>query len=162
MARQATRSNSQQLTYQSEPDGAAAAHAALIMRPAITTSLNLKKKKKELHTWDDFAEGVQKCSPALVYNALLRPLLLDPRTSKLIGPWDAATASALLFTTFVTPIEVALLGNTESPLLFGINRFVDCIFIIDLCLQFFIMYQPSMAESSILEDKPTKIARHCA
>ena len=132
------------------------------MRPAINTSLKLKKKRKELHTWDDLKKGLRMGSPALVYDALMRPLLLDPRSSKLIGPWDAVTASALLFTTFVTPIEVALLGNTESPLLFGINRFVDCIFIVDLCLQFFIMYQPSLTESSILEDKPTKIARHCA
>ena len=48
-----------------------------------------------------------------VYNALLRKRVLDPRTSKLLGRWDLCTMSALGFTTFVTPVEVALLSNVR-------------------------------------------------
>lgn len=120
-----------------------------------------KRQRAEHNTRRTLIEGLRKCSFTLVYDALMRPLLLDPQASRLIAPWDACTASALLFTTFVTPFEVALLGSTEAPVLFAVNRFVDCIFIIDLVLQFVIMYQPSSAEAGIFEDRPTLIARHC-
>ena len=51
---------------------------------------------------------------ATAYNRWMRPLIVDPRKSRLIGPWDLMTSLALIFTTFVTPYEVALL-NDEVP-----------------------------------------------
>ena len=41
------------------------------------------------------------------YDVLLRRLLIDPRRSRIIAPLDSVTAFALIFTTFVTPFEVA-------------------------------------------------------
>ena len=68
--------------------------------------------------------------------------IIDPRHSRLMQCWDLTTMLALLFTAIVTPVEVSffLPPNSGWEALFLINRFVDVIFIIDLILQFFVMY----------------------
>ncbi len=70
---------------------------------------------------------------------------IDPH-SKHIQRWDVLTTVALLFTATVTPFEVALLE--PSPLrdmitdpLSWANRIVDLIFVFDIVLQCFIVYQ---------------------
>ena len=66
---------------------------------------------------------------------------------KFIQRWDKVTATALIFTAFVTPWEVGLLpsGFWEptylSYPLFSINRVVDSIFLCDICIQFFLPYR---------------------
>ena len=68
--------------------------------------------------------------------------IIDPRHSRAMQCWDLTTMLALLFTAIVTPVEVSffLPPNSGWEALFLINRFVDVIFIIDLILQFFVMY----------------------
>ena len=70
--------------------------------------------------------------------------IIDPRSSTTIAWWDGVAALALFFTALVTPYEVAFLDSATVPdgpwVLFVINRFVDLIFLIDLCLQFFIAF----------------------
>ena len=74
------------------------------------------------------------------YDSCMRRLLIDPRTSHFLLPWDTVMSSALIFTTFVTPFEVALLGESVKLQLYIVNRVVDGIFVTDLVLQFFLVY----------------------
>lgn len=91
------------------------------------------------------------------YDMLIRRLLIDPRRSRLIGPLDSITAFALIFTTFVTPYEVALL-RSGSEALYWVNRFVDMIFLIDMLLQFILVYQIHGSETGAWQTRPTSIA----
>ena len=69
--------------------------------------------------------------------------LIDPRTSKWIGYWDAATSLALIWTALVTPAEVALFESATkyTATLFLINRFIDCLFTVDMVVQFCMMVE---------------------
>ena len=64
----------------------------------------------------------------------------------------------LLFIALVTPFEVAFLPAAEAPdePLFVVNRLLDAVFIIDLCLQFFLMQPVSDAEHGVrwLDQRP--------
>jgi hypothetical protein len=53
--------------------------------------------------------------------------------------WDMILISALLFTTFVTPYEVALLEVSVNAL-FAVNRFVDVIFLTDMYVNFHMIF----------------------
>ena len=57
--------------------------------------------------------------------------------------WDAVTTIALIFTSIITPVEVSFLPAPTSALdpLFCINRLVDAVFILDMALQFFLMFK---------------------
>lgn len=66
--------------------------------------------------------------------------VIDPRSSKFIGFWDTLAAIALLFVAIVTPFEVALL-DPHLDALFIVNRVVDLVFIVDLAVQFSLMYE---------------------
>lgn len=82
-------------------------------------------------------------------NAKRKVNLIDPRTSRLMGYWDALTSLALLYTALLTPAEVALLDPALSPLepLFLVNRTIDVIFLIDICLQFVLITEVTRAQS---------------
>ena len=70
--------------------------------------------------------------------------LIDPRTNRYIGQWDILTSIALVFTALVTPFEVSFLPppTTDSlDVLFYVNRAVDVIFLIDMWLQFGLIFQ---------------------
>lgn len=56
------------------------------------------------------------------------------------GVWDFLCIMALLFTAFVTPVEVALLTPDPFSTLWLINRFVDFLFITDMIMSFFRPY----------------------
>ena len=82
---------------------------------------------------------------------LLTWWVIDPRTSKYLGYWDIVTIVALLFVALVTPFEVAFLEAPRDAKdiwerfesvgwLFCVNRLVDCLFTVDLVLQFRLMY----------------------
>jgi hypothetical protein len=86
---------------------------------------------------------------------------IDPRVSKYMPFWDLTTSLAILFTAFVTPYEVALLPMATSPTetLFLINRFLDVIFIIDMYVQFVLIYSVgSNAEGLRWVEEPRIIA----
>jgi potassium voltage-gated channel Eag-related subfamily H protein 7 len=63
---------------------------------------------------------------------------LDP-SSKAMKRWDAVMLLLLLFTATVTPYEVAFL-ETKLNNLFVVNRLVDCGFLLDMFIQFFLAY----------------------
>ena len=72
-------------------------------------------------------------------------LVIDPRRARWLPYWDGVTVVALAFTALVTPYEVAFIPPGEA-VLFTVNRVVDCAFLIDLVLQFFLAY-PTASDS---------------
>ena len=75
--------------------------------------------------------------------------IIDPRTSQRIGYWDALTSLALVYTSLVTPAEVALCEAAVSPLepMFLINRVIDGIFSLDILVQFSLMIEKTSKDS---------------
>jgi len=72
--------------------------------------------------------------------------LIDPRTSNVMRNWDMVTSVALVFTAIFTPVEVGFMQipeNRWSDVLFLSNRLIDCVFIVDMAMQFMIMYPTS-------------------
>ena len=72
--------------------------------------------------------------------------VINPRTSRFVPYWDGCVTIGLLFTVFVTPIEVCLFVDTSFSVpgmqsLFVINRLVDGIFGVDVVVNFFLAYQ---------------------
>ena len=98
--------------------------------------------------------------------------MIDPRKTKWIGYWDMATVVALLFVALVTPFEVAFLDSPRDwndvarrfgsvGWLFTVNRCVDGLFIVDLVLQFRLMYtEVDSAFGTQWVTNPTRIIRH--
>ena len=84
--------------------------------------------------------------------------VIDPRHSRVIKMIDVITGSALIFTALVTPWEVSFLP-TPAIEFFTINRIVDAIFMLDVLLNFCLMYQEgSRAEGRRWVFDPKKIA----
>eukprot|EP00873_Tetraselmis_striata_P010258 jgi/Tetstr1/430522/TSEL_020321.t1 len=100
------------------------------------------KRTKEVASRMDFTREASKSHFDQLAKSVTRGenrrMVIDPR-QKWVRGWDAVTGVALLFTALVTIYEVAFLeGGLNS--LFWINRGVDCIFLVDLILQFFMMF----------------------
>jgi hypothetical protein len=66
--------------------------------------------------------------------------------------WDMCTSLALIFTVVMSPVEVAFLPAPTSAgdPLFMVNRVVDLIFIVDICVCFFTMYKLETGHSTQL------------
>lgn len=64
--------------------------------------------------------------------------LIRPDT-EFMAKWDLVLLMALLFTALVTPYEVAFLETSMNGM-FAVNRFVDFIFIIDMVINFNLIY----------------------
>ena len=78
-----------------------------------------------------------KAYSAKALQQIYRPgFLIDPRHSKVMGAWDLIMLFALMFTAIVTPYEVTFIE--EGPcvtILFMINRFIDLLFLMDMCVR---------------------------
>ena len=80
-------------------------------------------------------------------NALFRRRwVMHPEKTKILAYWDAITSLALLYTATLTPFETAFLPSVVgaaswSDVWFIINRVLDVIFLVDMCMQFFISFQ---------------------
>ena len=77
--------------------------------------------------------------------------VVDPRSSKMMGWWDAATTLCLVFTALVTPLEVGFFEGASSATdpLFLVNRLVDIIFAADLVLNFSLMYSVKTPQEGV-------------
>lgn len=92
---------------------------------------------------------------------------INPTTSHALRRWDLLTALFLLFVCLVTPYEVAFLHAQDelivvdklADVLFWINRTVDLVFVVDMALQFFIMYPVAFQHGSYFVSNRTFIAR---
>lgn len=103
---------------------------------------SFKRKAKDFASRMSFSRGPSHSQFHRFTNSLKSSgrssMVIDPR-NKWVRVWDAVTGLALLFTALVTIYEVAFLEGGLNTL-FWINRCVDCIFLVDLVLQFFMMY----------------------
>ena len=82
---------------------------------------------------------------AQLFERNYKSFLMHPIDSKFLPYWDATTTIALIYTAVITPWETAFITVDETRPPWGegwflINRLVDLIFLIDMILQFFIMY----------------------
>eukprot|EP00908_Phaeocystis_cordata_P025504 Transcript_7956.p1 GENE.Transcript_7956~~Transcript_7956.p1 ORF type:complete len:680 (-),score=124.39 Transcript_7956:256-2295(-) len=82
-------------------------------------------------------------------NYLRAPWYILRPHSTFMSVWDGITTVALLFTSAITPFEVAFLPKPNSPDdgLFVANRVLDGIFIIDLLFSFCLMYKVGQDET---------------
>ena len=105
---------------------------------ASTAGRSLTNRRRRA---DARASGGERPNMTQFMNDKQPPWLIDPRTSQNMAKWDIITAIALAFTALFTPYEIAYLGAPKdwTERLFLINRLVDLIFLIDMCLQFFLM-----------------------
>jgi hypothetical protein len=90
--------------------------------------------------------------------------LLDPRTSKLMPNWDVVTSIALIFTAIMTPVEVGFMdipADRWADGLFITNRCVDIIFILDVLMQFFIMYASPCCRRAVGPPPPLLLRKLC-
>jgi hypothetical protein len=68
-------------------------------------------------------------------------IVIDPRKSQFMSLWDVVMMLSLLYLSLVTPFEVAFLPAKDYyDELFFVNRGVDCIFLVDMVLNFFVMF----------------------
>ena len=91
--------------------------------------------------------------------------IIDPRHNNAIGYWDILTSLALVFTALVTPVEVSFLATPTGAArwtngLFLVNRVVDCIFIADMILQFFVAFSVDAEDGLMWIFDRTAIAQH--
>ena len=86
---------------------------------------------------------------------------IDPLHSQWLSYWDLTTTLALIYTAIVTPVEVAFLAPPVDRLSNGVflaNRGVDCVFIIDMLIQFRVMVRITDSEGTRWLRKPEEIA----
>lgn len=83
-----------------------------------------------------------------------------PEGSKRLMRWDAVIFWCLIFTSFVTPYEVAFIEVSEFGLLFFVNRIIDCCFMADMILQFFLMYQEDKIGGKWISDQQKIVSRY--
>jgi len=62
--------------------------------------------------------------------------------AKFMQRWDVVVILSLLFTATVTPFEIGFLEPSLNALFF-VNRCIDSIFFVDICLNFFVSYRNS-------------------
>lgn len=100
-------------------------------------TLNLTQLAEERHgvSWNDLT-GLQQVE---IIRWALRPrsFLIDPSTPYM-QKWDNIITFALLYTSFVTPFEVAFI-TADDPVLFVFNRSIDILFVKDMLMQFFLV-----------------------
>ena len=98
-----------------------------------------------------------------------RPLFqIDPRSSSFTPWWDLVMSIAILFTALVTPYEVSFLPMATGwqwPAgsgLFLLNRFIDVLFIMDMAVNFVLVYDRGSAgeEGVFFVEDPKLIIWH--
>ena len=97
----------------------------------------------------DFKRQANMFSKQLRQRDRDRVWVIDPRESMLLGLWDTITSLALVYTALVTPFEVGFLQpSTSIDGWFITNRLLDVIFLIDMALQFCVVYQQASERGS--------------
>ena len=100
---------------------------------------------------------------------LYKTCLIHPTESTALPWWDLIATFALIFTALVTPWETAFVNanvemNPWGEPWFLINRVIDIIFLVDMVLQFFIMFpmeQKSATSQILYVSNRWEITKHC-
>lgn len=76
--------------------------------------------------------------------------VIDPRDSHYMEVWDMVVTAAIFVTAFLTPYEAAFIfGGAENFFFLArANNILDFIFIKDMCMQFFLIYQEELPDGS--------------
>ena len=99
---------------------------------------------------NDFANSIQESrkqiEEVLRRQANSSKYVLHPDKTKSLNRWDVLTSLALLYTATVTPFEASFMPSVVGSAAwndpwFLNNRFLDILFFLDLCLQFFVAFQ---------------------
>eukprot|EP00931_Biecheleriopsis_adriatica_P101407 TRINITY_DN76558_c0_g1_i1.p1 TRINITY_DN76558_c0_g1~~TRINITY_DN76558_c0_g1_i1.p1 ORF type:complete len:692 (-),score=113.86 TRINITY_DN76558_c0_g1_i1:37-2046(-) len=85
--------------------------------------------------------------------------VINPEFHTALQYWDLVTVGALAFVSLVTPPEVALSTNNLDAM-FYLNCIIDGIFVIDMILQFFLVYRIKTPYGFRYEGRQRKIALH--
>ena len=94
--------------------------------------------------------------------------LLNPR-GKIMQYWDFFTLSALFYTATVTPYEVCMMWaepkfynptSTWLTPLFIVNWFVNVVFMVDICFNFFLPYREPIAKGGGMVKNHRLIAKN--
>lgn len=99
------------------------------------------------------------------YSEKMKRFVLNP-ADKRLRFWDFAICVVLAYTTVVTPYEVSLLesSNCNPDARFIVDRFVDAIFLLDVLMQFFLMYPSTLPQEDghikLWISDPGRIAHH--
>lgn len=96
--------------------------------------------------------------PYLVLNDQVGSLPLLDSHSPFIMKWDVITLFLLIWTSILTPFEVAFITSEQIDILFLLNRIVDLSFLFDILLQFCTAYHDPSTDS-LVRSHP-KIAKH--
>ncbi len=91
---------------------------------------------------------------------------LNPR-SRFVKAWDLVLILALLFTTFVTPFEIAFLESAAGASMaaadlvrFSLNRLIDGIFAVDICFTFLLPFRTSQKDGGMMVYDKRRIIKH--
>jgi len=75
--------------------------------------------------------------------------------------WEVLVMVSLIFTGIVSPVEVAFMeNNCQMSLLMVLNQVINGIFLIDMILQFFTVWETKLTEGSRSIKDPVLIAKH--
>jgi potassium voltage-gated channel Eag-related subfamily H protein 7 len=85
--------------------------------------------------------------------------VINPEKSRFMSKWDLVTMVALFFVAVGTPYEVCFL-DTKFDILFGINFIVNIIFLIDMGLQFVLMYPTKSPYGRRMVSEPRLIVKN--
>jgi len=85
-------------------------------------------------------------------------LVINPERSQFLEHWDILTMICLGWVAIVTPVQLSLI-EPEFDVLCILNSLVDCLFFVDLVLQFFLMYPRKGTYGYILEHRWGRIVK---
>ena len=125
---------------------------------------SFRKRKRFSGVSEDFRRQTHSIMAQLKARDANRVFVIDPRQSSILSAWDGITSAALVYTALLTPFEVGFLqASTTIDAWFVINRLIDLVFIVDMALQFFVVYETTHSGGSgdsawVTERK--RIARH--
>mmetsp|Transcript_104032 Transcript_104032/g.333449 ORF Transcript_104032/g.333449 Transcript_104032/m.333449 type:complete len:824 (+) Transcript_104032:59-2530(+) len=83
--------------------------------------------------------------------------VINPEQSVVLQKWDMITMTSMVFVAFVAPVQVAML-ETKANVLFIVSSCIDTIFLIDIFINFCIMYQKRTNFGFVWEHRQSAIA----
>ena len=92
--------------------------------------------------------------------------VVRPGKTRWLVAWDAVSTCALIYTAIFTPFEAAFVSPALGPASwtdawFLVNRMLDVIFTVDMCLQFFVAYQRAdVRGGEVWVESHTLVIRH--
>lgn len=129
------------------------------MTEGTTTSTSTRLPRSMSYMRWRSGSAVRALKVSSLHTATSPDLVINPEQSRFLERWDTITMAALAFVALVAPVQATML-ETKFDWLFCVNCLFDMVFIIDMVLQFFIMYPIKTDSGQYLEDRRSHIARN--